>query len=62
VQRNTPSLPDEPAEKAPQAVGGERQESLREVLAAWDAETPVSDELRSKVREELDQAGLFGSA
>jgi Arc/MetJ-type ribon-helix-helix transcriptional regulator len=73
MKRITVSLPDELAEKVRQAAGGERRvssyvaaaledyserESLKDVLAAWDLETPVPDEVRRAVQDELDQVGL----
>jgi hypothetical protein len=77
MKRITVSLPDELAEKVRQAAGGERRvssyvaaaledyserENLRDVLAGWDAETPVPDEIRRQVQGELDQAGLTDKA
>jgi len=73
MKRITVSLPDELAEKVRRAAGGERRvssyvaaaledyaerESLKEVLAGWNAETPVPDEIRQQVRDELDGIGL----
>jgi predicted transcriptional regulator len=75
MKRITVSLPDELADKVRRAAGGERRvssyvaaaledyaerENLDEVLAAWNAETPVPDEVRQQVQSELDQAGLTG--
>jgi Arc/MetJ-type ribon-helix-helix transcriptional regulator len=75
MKRITVSLPDELAEQVRQAAGGERRvssyvaaaledyaerEGLEEVLAAWNAETPVPDDVRRQVQGELDQAGLTG--
>ncbi len=34
------------------------RENLEGVLASWNTETPVPDEVRRQVREELDAAGL----
>lgn len=77
MKRVTVSLPDELAEKVRSAAGGERRvssyvaaaledyaerENLREILAGWSAETPVPDEVRQQVRDELDGAGLTGRA
>ena len=60
MKRITVSLPDELAEKVRRAAGGERRvssyvaaaledyaerENLEEVLAAWNAESPVPDEV-----------------
>jgi Arc/MetJ-type ribon-helix-helix transcriptional regulator len=73
MKRITVSLPNELAEQVRRAAGGERRVSsyvaaaledyaeratLAELLASWDAETPVPDEVRQQVREELDAAGL----
>ena len=77
MKRITVSLPDELAEKVRRAAGGERRvssyvaaaledyaerENLEEVLAGWNAETPVPDEVRQQVRGELDYAGLTGTS
>jgi Arc/MetJ-type ribon-helix-helix transcriptional regulator len=77
MKRITVSLPDELAEQVRRAAGGERRvssyvaaaledygerENLAEVLAGWNAETPVPDEVRQQVRGELDSAGLTGRA
>ena len=73
MKRITVSLPDELAEQVKRAAGGERRvssyvaaaledyaerENLEQVLASWNTETPVPDEVRRQVREELDAAGL----
>ena len=73
MKRMTVSLPDELAEQVKRAAGGERRvssyvaaaledyterEDLAQVLAAWNAETPVPDDVRRQIRRELDQAGL----
>ena len=75
MKRITVSLPDELAEKVRSAAGGERRvssyvaaaledyaerENLHEVLAGWNAETPVPDEVLQEVRDELDRTGLTG--
>ena len=77
MKRITVSLPDELVERIKQAAGGEghvsayvaaalaeyeEQESLDELLAAWEAETPVPDEVRQKVRAELDAVGFTGAS
>jgi Arc/MetJ-type ribon-helix-helix transcriptional regulator len=77
MKRITVSLPDELAEKVRRAAGGERRvssyvaaaledyaerENLEEVLAGWNAETPVPGEVRQQVQGELDRAGLAGGA
>lgn len=76
MKRITVSLPDELAQNVRRAAGGERRvssyvaaaledyaerENLREVLASWNAETPVPDEVRQQIRGELDRAGLTGT-
>ena len=38
------------------------RESLKEVLAGWNAESPVPDEIRQQVQGELDRIGLAGGA
>jgi hypothetical protein len=73
MKRITVSLPDDLAEQVRLAAGGEgrvssyvaaaledyaERESLAQVLAAWNAETPVPDEVRRQVQDELDRAGL----
>jgi Arc/MetJ-type ribon-helix-helix transcriptional regulator len=73
MKRITVSLPDDLAEQVRQAAGGERRvssyvaaaledyaerENLEHVLAAWNDETPVPDEVRRQVQGELDRAGL----
>jgi Arc/MetJ family transcription regulator len=75
MKRVTVSLPDELAAQVKRAAGGERRvssyvaaaledytqrEDLDEVLAAWNAETPVPDEVRRQVQGELDRVGLTG--
>jgi Arc/MetJ-type ribon-helix-helix transcriptional regulator len=75
MKRITVSLPDDLAEQVKHAAGGERRvssyvaaaledyaerENLQQVLAAWNAETPVPDEVRRQVQDELDRAGLTG--
>lgn len=74
MKRITVSLPDELAEQVKRAAGGERRvssyvaaaledyaerEGLEEVLAAWNTETPVPDDARRQVQEELDRVGLI---
>lgn len=75
MKRITVSLPDELAEQVKRAAGGERRvssyvvaaledyaerENLEQVLASWNAETPVPEEVRRQVQGELDNAGLTG--
>lgn len=75
MKRITVSLPDELVEKIKRAAGGERQvssyvatalkdyqerENLDDILAAWHAETPVPEDVRRQVENELDQVGLTG--
>jgi hypothetical protein len=75
MKRITVSLPDELVERIKRAAGGDRQvsayvakaledyqerEKLDDILADWQAETPVPDEVRQQVEAELEQAGLTG--
>ena len=75
MKRITVSLPDELAEQVRRAAGGERRvssyvaaaledyterEDLEAVLASWNAETPVPEDIRRQVQEELDRVGLVG--
>jgi len=75
MKRITVSLPDELAEQVRRAAGGERRvssyvaaaledyterEDLAAVLASWSAETPVPEDVRRRVQEELDRVGLVG--
>jgi predicted transcriptional regulator len=75
MKRITVSLPDELAEQVKRAAGGQRRvssyvaaaledyaerESLAEVLASWNEESPVPHEVRRQVQGELDQVGLTG--
>jgi predicted transcriptional regulator len=77
MKRITVSLPDDLADRVKQAAGGERRVSsyvaaaladyaerktLDEVLAGWEAETPVPADVRQQAQEELDQVGLNGSS
>ena len=72
MKRITVSLPDELVDKV-QHVAGEGQvssyvaaalteylerESLDQILADWQAETPTTEEHRRQVQAEFDQAGL----
>jgi hypothetical protein len=72
MKRITVSLPDELVEHI-KRVAGEGQvssyvaaalaeylerESLDQILADWQAETPTTEEVRRQVRGEFDQAGL----
>ncbi len=38
----------------------QERESLDDILAAWQAETPVPEEVRRQAAAELDQVGLTG--
>lgn len=73
MKRITISLPDELADKIKRAAGGEGQvssyvataledyqerERLDDVLAAWQAETPVPDDVQRRVEAEFDQIGF----
>jgi predicted transcriptional regulator len=76
MKRITVSLPDELVDKIKHAAGGEGQvssyvatalveyqerESLDQVLAAWQAETPIPDDARRRAIAELDGVGLRGA-
>lgn len=73
MKRMTVSLPDALVESIKRAAGGDGQvssyvatalqdyqerESLDEILAGWNAETPVPEGVRRQVSAELDRAGL----
>ena len=73
MKRITVSLPDELVDRIKKAAGGEgmvssyvataladyqESETLAEVLAAWDSETPVPEETRQRVAAELDDVRL----
>lgn len=75
MKRITVSLPDELAERVRRAAGGERRvssyvaaaledyterEDLEAVLASWNGETPVPEDVRRQIQEELDRVGLMG--
>jgi Arc/MetJ-type ribon-helix-helix transcriptional regulator len=75
MKRITVSLPDELAEQVKRAAGGERRvssyvvaaledyaerEDLKAVLASWNEQTPVPEDIRRQVQDELDRAGLTG--
>jgi DNA-binding NarL/FixJ family response regulator len=77
MKRITVSLPDELIESIRRAAGGERhisayvaraledyqqREKLDDILADWQAEASVPDEVRRQAEAELDQAGLTGQA
>ncbi len=72
MKRITVSLPDELVERI-RRVAGERQvssyvaealaeyverETLDRILADWEAETPITEEMRHQAEAELDKAGL----
>jgi hypothetical protein len=75
MKRITVSLPDRLAEQVKRAAGGERRvssyvaaaledyaerEDLKAVLASWNAETPVPEDVRRQAQDELDRTGLTG--
>jgi predicted transcriptional regulator len=77
MKRITVSLPDELVERIKKAAGGDgmvssyvataladyqERETLDEILADWNAETPIPDELREQAAAEMDQIGLTGRA
>jgi predicted transcriptional regulator len=72
MKRITVSLPDELVERM-KRVAGEGQvssyvaealaeylerETLDQILADWEAETPITEEMRRHAEAELDKAGL----
>ncbi|HEY3737470.1 MAG TPA: hypothetical protein VGL26_08490 [Jatrophihabitans sp.] len=74
MKRITVSLPDALVDRVKQAAGGERQvsayvaraleqyedqESLDDILADWNRDTPVSDKAREQVEAEFRAAGLL---
>lgn len=76
MKRITVSLPDELVERIRHAAGEgqvsayvaaaladyEQREALYDVLASWQAETPVPEEVRRQAEAELDDAGLLAPA
>lgn len=77
MKRITVSIPDELAERVKNAAGGERtvssyvaaaledyaeREDLAALLASWNAETPIPEEVRRQVQLEMDEVGLSGVA
>jgi Arc/MetJ-type ribon-helix-helix transcriptional regulator len=75
MKRITVSLPDELVERIRRAAGEghvssyvataiaeyQQRETLDQILAAWEAETPTTEEARRQAKELLDQAGLAES-
>jgi metal-responsive CopG/Arc/MetJ family transcriptional regulator len=76
MKRITVSLPDELVERI-KRVAGEGQvssyvaaalaeylkrETLEQILADWEAETPITEEMRRQAEAELDKAGLVTPA
>ena len=76
MKRITVSIPDELAERVKHATGGERtvssyvaaaledyaeREDLAALLASWNAETPIPEEVRRQVQLEMDEVGLTGT-
>ncbi len=77
MKRITVSLPDEMVDKIKHAAGGEgrvssyvatalanyqERETLDQVLAAWSAQTPITDDVRRAAMAELDDVGLRDSS
>ncbi len=77
MKRITVSLPDELVDRIKKAAGGEGmvssyvatalsdyqdRETLAEILAAWESETPALDEARRQAATELDEVGLVSRA
>lgn len=73
MKRITVSLPEDLVDKIKRAAGGEGQvssyvataltdyqerEGLDEILASWQAETPIPDDARRQATAELDEVGL----
>jgi hypothetical protein len=73
MKRITVSIPDELAERVKLATGGERtvssyvaaaledyaeREDLAALLASWNAETPIPEEVRRQVQLEMDEVGV----
>lgn len=73
MKRITVSLPDELADRIKAASGGERQvsayvvraleayeerESLDDILADWDAETPVPEKILRQVEDDMRAVGF----
>ena len=76
MKRITVSIPDELAERVKKAAGGERtvssyvaaaledyaeREDLDALVASWNAETSIPDEVRRQVQLELDGVGITGT-
>lgn len=75
MKRVTVSLPDDLVDKIKLAAGEgqvsscvataladyQERETLGQVLAAWQAETPIPDEVRRRAMAELDAVGLQGA-
>ncbi len=76
MKRITVSIPDELAERVKRATDGERtvssyvvaaledyaeREDLTAVLASWNAETPIPEEVRRQVQLEMDAVGFTGA-
>jgi Arc/MetJ-type ribon-helix-helix transcriptional regulator len=73
MKRITVSLPDELVERIKRAAGGERRVSsyvataleeyqergsLDELVASWQQENPVPEDIQRQVEAELDEIGL----
>lgn len=76
MKRMTVSLPDDLAAAVKVAAGGEgkvsayvaaalaeyqNRETLDEILASWERETPVPEQLRQQVADEMHAAGIAAS-
>jgi hypothetical protein len=48
------SVPEEPADDA-------EREDLAALLASWNAETPIPEQVRRQVQLEMDEVGLTGA-
>jgi hypothetical protein len=72
MKRITVSLPDELVERIKQVAGEgqvssyvataiaeyQKRETLEQILADWEAETPITEEMRRQAEAELDEAGF----
>jgi hypothetical protein len=74
MKRITVSLPDELVERIKRVAGEgqvssyvaraiteyQHRETLDQILADWEAETPTSEDIRRQVEAEFDRIGLVG--
>ena len=76
MKRITVSLPDDLVDRIKRVAGEghvssyvataiaeyQEGETLDQILADWEAETPTTDEMRRQAEAELDKAGLVAPA